>query len=476
MSVAIVWFRRDLRLADNPALAAAMAAHDIIVPVYIHAPDEEAPWQPGAASRWWLHHALADLSRQLHGRLLIRRGASLATLQELADRYRATAVYWNRLYEPALVARDSAIKQALRAAGVKAWSGNAALWFEPWEVSTRQGGAFRVFTPFWKRLLELGLPSPGAAIASEPVEGRLASPPERRGAGGVGGMSPAELGLLPDIGWDSGIAAHWQPTRAAAEARLDEFLAVDVRDYPQGRDQPGRERVSRLSPYLHFGQLGPREVVAACHAGRYPAAEFLRELGWREFAHHLLFHFPLTTEAPMDARFEAFAWRDDGAQLTAWRRGQTGVPLVDAGMRQLWGIGWMHNRVRMVVASFLTKNLLLDWRTGARWFWDTLVDADLAANSLGWQWTAGCGADAAPYFRVFNPVLQGEKFDPTGSYVRQWVPELAKLPSKWIHRPWEAPPAILCEAGVALGTSYPRPIVDLKATRLRALESWARVK
>ena len=472
MSAVIVWFRRDLRLTDNPALAAALAAHDTIVPVYIHAPDEEAPWQPGAASRWWLHHALDDLSQQLQGRLVIRRGASLETLQLLVEQFGAAAVYWNRLYEPAVVARDSAIKQALRAVGVAAWSGNAALWFEPWEVATRQGGPFRVFTPFWKRLLELGLPSPGPA-ASAQLDGRLAIRP---GTVTPGGTSLAELGLLPGIGWDAGIAAQWRPTRAAAEARLEEFLATDVRDYPQGRDQPGRERVSRLSPYLHFGQLGPREVAAACSTGRHSAAGFLRELGWREFAHHLLFHFPHTVGAPMDTRFEAFAWRNDGAQLAAWQRGRTGLPLVDAGMRQLWRSGWMHNRVRMVVASFLTKNLLLDWREGARWFWDTLVDADLAANSLGWQWTAGCGADAAPYFRVFNPVLQGEKFDPTGSYVRQWIPELADLPPKWIHRPWEAPPAILHDAGVTLGSSYPRPIVDLKATRLRALEAWARVK
>jgi deoxyribodipyrimidine photo-lyase len=281
---------------------------------------------------------------------------------------------------------------------------------------------------------------------------------------------------MPDVPWYDGIADAWHPTRAGAEARLDEFLATGLRHYGHGRDLPGKDQVSRLSPYLHFGQLGPREIVAACRGGGHAAAEFLRELGWREFAHHLLFHFPHTSDAPLDERFARFPWREDTAAMRAWQQGRTGIPLVDAGMRQLWATGWMHNRVRMIAASFLSKNLLLSWQSGAAWFWDTLVDADLAGNSLGWQWVAGCGADAAPYFRVFNPVLQGEKFDPLGSYVRRWVPELARVPQKWIHRPWEAPEGVLRESGVGLGKDYPHPIVDLKASRQRALDVWARVK
>ncbi len=471
MSLAILWLRRDLRLSDNPALAKALAAHARVLPVYIHAPDEEAPWQPGAATRWWLHHALADLAAQLDGRLLIRRGPSLETLCALVAESGAAAVYWNRLYEPAAIARDSEIKRALRAAGTDADSGNAALLFEPWTVHNRQDRPFRVFTPFWKQLLSIGLPHSPHAVPA--LADRLVT---RAAFARLDGAALDELGLLPQIPWDAQMAATWQVSRAGAEARLDEFLATDVRHYAHGRDVPAADQVSRLSPYLHFGQLGPREVVAACRGHRQAAADFLRELGWREFAHHLLYHFPHTADAAMDARFDGFPWRDDDAQLQAWQRGATGVPLVDAGMRQLWATGWMHNRVRMIVASYLTKNLLLPWQAGARWFWDTLVDADLASNSLGWQWTAGCGADAAPYFRVFNPVLQGQKFDKAGAYVRRWVPEIAALPDNWLQRPWEAPDNALAAAGVCLGDDYPRPLVDLKASRQRALDAWATVK
>jgi deoxyribodipyrimidine photo-lyase len=471
MSLAIVWFRRDLRLVDNPALAAALANHERVLLLYIHAPDEEAPWQPGAASCWWLHHALTDLAAQLKGALLIRAGGSLSSLLYLVERTSAAAVYWNRLYEPAAVRRDTEIKSALSRAGVRVASDNAALLFEPWEVQNRQGGAYRVFTPFWKRLLEFGLPQRPVDVPS--LDGRCLEGPA---LAGLGGRSVDDLKLLPALSWDEGLARAWRPTRVGAEARLDEFVACDLRHYAQGRDFPGREEVSRLSPYLHFGQLGPREVVHACRNERHLAADFLREIGWREFAHHLLFHFPHTSDKPMDERFAVFPWRDDGVALRAWQKGETGIPLVDAGMRQLWTTGWMHNRVRMIVASFLTKNLLLSWQSGASWFWDTLVDADMASNSLGWQWTAGCGADAAPFFRVFNPVLQGEKFDPVGDYVRHWVPELSGLPSKWVHRPWEAPEGILRESAVVLGRDYPRPVADLKATRLRALDAWGRVK
>ncbi len=468
MSLAIIWFRRDLRLNDNPALAMALANHSQVLPLYIHAPDEEAPWAPGAASRWWLQHALADLDQQLDGRLLLRRGASLTVLRELIRESGAAAVYWNRLYEPAVIARDTAVKQALRADGVLAQSANAALLCEPWDIQTKAGGPFRVFTPYWRSLLAQGLPGP--VCGAPDLAGRLCD---------IARLPAARLGqfdLMPAHAWDQGIAATWQPTRGGAEGRLDEFLAIGLAGYPSGRDVPSSDQVSRLSPYLHFGQLGPREIVAAARQSKAPADEFVRELGWREFAHHQLFHFPHTSDAPMDRRFEQFAWRDDPVALAAWQRGETGVPMVDAGMRQLWETGWMHNRVRMIVASLLTKNLLLPWQAGARWFWDTLLDADLASNSLGWQWTAGSGADAAPYFRVFNPVLQGEKFDPRGAYVRRWLPQLGGLPDKWVHKPWDAPAAVLRGAGVTLGRHYPKPIVDLKASRLRALDAWGRVK
>jgi deoxyribodipyrimidine photo-lyase len=471
MSLAILWFRRDLRLHDNPALALALERHRYVLPVYIHAPDEEAPWSPGAASRWWLHHALTDLAEQLGGRLLIRSGDSLATLRRLVADSGAEAVYWNRLYEPATIARDTQVKQALRDDGVAVDSCNAALLFEPWTVANRQGRPFRVFTPYWKQLLAEGLP--GQDADQPDLHGRLIGA-ERLAA--LGGEAADALGLLPRIRWDDRIAAAWTPSRQGAEARLEEFVATGLPAYEEGRDLPAEDQVSRLSPYLHFGQLGPREVVAAARPAGGIAEAFLRELGWREFAAYQLYHFPHTTDQPLDSRFEAFPWREDDDQLAAWQRGRTGIPMVDAGMRQLWALGWMHNRVRMIVASFLTKNLLLPWQAGARWFWDTLLDADLASNSLGWQWTAGSGADAAPYFRVFNPVLQGGKFDSCGEYVRRWVPELGALPDKWLQRPWEAPGEALAEAGIRLGEDYPRPLVDLKASRARALDCWQRLK
>ena len=467
-SIAIVWFRRDLRLHDNPALTQALREHDRILPVYVHAPDEEAPWSPGGASSWWLHHALGDLDRQLGGRLLLRHGPSLDTLLALCADVGAEAVYWNRLYEPARVQRDTLVKRALRERGVGAYSFGAGYLFEPWEVMNREGKPFRVFTPFWRALRGIGLPD--RPLPPVDASGRL-MPAESS----PGSLALDDLGLLPRVRWDTGLAAAWTPTRAAAEARLDEFVATDLARYANGRDLPARDQVSRLSPYLHFGQLGPREAVAACR-GRSDAEPFLRELGWREFAAVQLYHFPHTAELPMDERFRGFAWRDDPAQLAAWQRGLTGVPMVDAGMRQLWHTGWMHNRVRMIVASFLTKNLLLPWQAGARWFWDTLVDADLASNSLGWQWAAGSGADAAPYFRVFNPVLQGEKFDASGDYVRRWVPELSAMPAKWMHKPWEAPAAVRADAGVRLDGNYPAPIVDLKSSRQRALDRWAAIR
>jgi deoxyribodipyrimidine photo-lyase len=468
MSLAIVWFRRDLRLSDNPALSAALHEHRQILPVYIAAPEEQGGWAPGAASNWWLHHALSDLSSALGGRLLIRRGPALETLQALVAATGAAAIYWNRCYEPDAIERDTRIKQAMRDAGIRVDSHNAALLFEPWTVSNKQGLPFRVFTPFWRHLLSLGLPA--KPLPSPDLSGRLVDVTPLRG------HSVDGLGLLPTIRWDQGLAANWVPSRDGAVARLDEFLATALGRYEDGRDLPAESWVSRLSPYLHFGQLGPREIVAATDRGATGAMSFLRELGWREFAYYQLYHFPHTSDAPLDARFASFPWRDADDDLAAWQAGRTGIPLVDAGMRQLWHTGWMHNRVRMIAGSFLVKNLLLPWQAGARWFWDTLVDADLASNSMGWQWVAGSGADAAPYFRVFNPVLQGQRFDARGRYVRQWVPELAALPDKWVHCPWDAPQAALDEAGIRLGETYPRPLVDLKASRARALEAWAAVK
>ncbi|WP_295428286.1 deoxyribodipyrimidine photo-lyase [uncultured Thiodictyon sp.] len=490
---AILWFRRDLRLDDNPALNRAMAECERVLPLYIHAPAEELPWAPGAAARWWLHGSLRALDQNLRergSRLLIAAGESLAVLARISDQTGATRVYWNRLYDPATRARDAHIKLALRAQGRRCESHNAALLREPWEVLTGTGGPYKVYSAFWRKSSS-GL-SGLAADAPLPAPAGLKRPPA------VEKLEPMQveldaLGLLPRIPWDQGLAARWQPGESAALARARCFIggepdapppgAAALDGYAQGRDLPGQPGTSSLSPHLHFGEIGPRRLLALI-AQRYgsiaalAAEAYVRELGWREFAHHLLYHFPHTTTTPLDPRFARFPWRtaDAAALLAAWQRGRTGVPLVDAGMRELWHTGWMHNRVRMVVASYLTKNLRLPWQAGADWFWDTLVDADLAANTLGWQWTAGCGADAAPYFRVFNPVRQGERFDPRGDYVRRWCPELARLPDKFIHQPWAAPAAILDSAGVVLGRDYPHPLVDLARSRLEALAAFESIK
>ncbi len=478
MSTAIVWFRRDLRLADHPALTAA-SAHGAVLPVYIDSPEEEAPWSPGGASRWWLHHSLEALRASLAERglpLVIRRGSSLRTLRDLVEESGATAVFWSRLYEPAIKERDAAIKAALREAGIVAESSNAALLFEPWQTQTGSGDPYRVFTPFWKncaaRLDSLPLPLPPPAKLQPPA--RVPS-----------GLSVAALRLLPAIAWADGLAATWTPGEAGAMERLETFLSGPVPAYHDDRNRPDLEGTSRLSPHLHFGEISPRQALAATRTemlkgGRpglgHGAEHFLRELGWREFNHHLLHHFPHTTDAPLDQRFANLVWRTDAGLLRAWQRGRTGYPIVDAGMRELWRTGYMHNRVRMIAASLLVKNLGQSWLEGARWFWDTLVDANLANNTAGWQWTAGCGADAAPYYRIFNPVLQTERFDPHRRYLRRWLPEIAALPDDYIHRPWEAPPAVWRSAGLTPGTEYPLPAVDFRASRDAALGAYEAVK
>lgn len=486
MSIAIVWFRRDLRLADNPALSAAVERHERVLPVYIDDVDAESPWAPGGASRWWLHHSLAALDGDLRtrgGRLVFRQGRSLVQLRQLIARTGAEAVYWNRLYEPAFVARDKQIKETLREAGLTAESFNAALLFEPWQIRTGAGEPYRVFSPFWRNAearlqqrLHTGeqpLPAPDRVQLPEAM-------PD--------GCPLESLELLPRIAWDIGFRAAWKAGEAEAHVRLSRFINGPAARYREQRDLPAVGATSGLSAPLHFGEVSPLQLVAgmrrltATRTGAGVAANaewFVRELGWREFAHHLLFHFPRTPEVPLVEKFAAFPWRprhEYAADLGAWQRGRTGIPIVDAGMRQLWATGWMHNRVRMIVASFLTKNLLIPWLEGARWFWDTLVDASLANNTLGWQWSAGCGADAAPYFRIFNPVLQGTKFDPDGAYVRRWVPELARLQGDALQAPWQAKPAVLRAAGVALGQIYPLPIVDLAASRERALAAYGRIK
>ena len=471
----IVWFRQDLRLGDNPALRAAVEAanttHAGIIPVYIWAPHEEAPFAPGAASRVWLHDSLRALSTEVAARgsrLVLRVGPTLETLLDLAETSGARAVFWNRRYEPAVVARDARVDAALRARGLTTATElglpSANLLWEPETLTTKAGQPFRMFTPFWRACRTQPPFDP------MPAPDKLPSPPRWPAS-----QRLATLDLRPRLGWDAGIRAVWSPGEAGAHERLNRFVQHGLPSYAQARDRPDLDASSRLSPHLHFGEIGPRAiwstVARAAARRRIDPSPFLRELAWREFAHHLLHHFPRSAQAPLRPAFLRFPWAP-ATSARAWRRGLTGYPLVDAGMRELWSTGFMHNRVRMVAASFLVKHLLVRWQEGARHFWDTLVDADLADNTLGWQWCAGSGADAAPYFRIFNPVLQGRRFDPDGAYVRRWVPELAELPPRFIHAPWLAPADVLARAGVALGRTYPLPMVDHRWARARALAAF----
>ena len=414
----LLWFRQDLRLSENPALAAVLDRGSPVIPVFVWAPEEEGAWPPGAASRWWLAQSLASLDADLRrrgSRLIVARGPSAKALPRLAAESGATAVFWNRRYEPAAVERDTKVKAALRARGLQAESFNASLLFEPWTIRNQSGQPFRVFTPFWRTCLAKPTPPPW----------KDAPPRLLPVSDWPGSLKIADLQLEPVVDWAAGFREVWQPGEAGAGRQLDRFLEEALSAYPSDRDRPGISGTSRLSPHLHFGELGPAQVWRAVQSsmrGRVAAAEaYLRQLGWREFAHHLLYHFPNTPQAPLRSEFANFPWKSKAELFKAWTTGRTGYPLVDAGMRELWRTGWMHNRVRMVAASFLVKHLLISWQEGAAWFWDTLVDADLANNTLGWQWVAGCGADAAPYFRIFNPVMQAAKFDPDEAYVRQWV-------------------------------------------------------
>ncbi len=464
----IVWFRQDLRLSDHRALKQAASADRPVLPVYIL--DDESPgdWRPGGASRWWLHHSLKSLADALAdkgGTLVLRRGRSDEELARLIEETGAAGLYWTRGYEPHAQELEKKLHREFgERLEVKRFGG--ALLFEPEAIETGAGEPFKVFTPFWKACLrEPEPPEP------RPRPGKLDFYAKK-----IRSDKLDDWDLLPTRpDWSGGLEETWTPGENGAHRRLRDFLNR-VEDYGEDRDRPGIAGTSGLSPHLHHGEISPRQVwhtLRRTAAGDRAAAKgveaYLRELGWREFCYHLLHHWPGIPRQPFRDGFGNFPWRSDPRGLKAWQRGRTGFPIVDAGMRELWHTGWMHNRVRMIVASFLVKHLLIRWQRGEEWFWDTLVDADLANNACGWQWVAGCGADAAPYFRIFNPMLQGKKFDPDGAYVRRWVPELESLPDKHLHEPWSAPAEELKKAGVELGKTYPEPIVDHAAARQRAL-------
>ncbi|MBK5912248.1 deoxyribodipyrimidine photolyase [Rhodothalassium salexigens] len=465
----ILWFRDDLRVGDQPALLAAVATGAPVLPVFVADDAAAGDWAPGGAARWWLHHSLTALDarlRDLGVRLQVYRGETVAVLARLAGAVGATAVHTTQAVEPwarALYDRVAA------ADGLTLHTHAPDLLYPPGRVLTGQGTPYKVFTPFWRALQTLD--PPGSVPATPARLAGVATPPADDGL--------SALGLCPTApDWAAKMAPHWTPGEAGAEAALDRFLDQRIAAYETGRDHPGVSATSALSPHLARGEISPRTVWArtrSCCPDEV-ARPFLRELAWRDFAHHLLHFMPDLPDLPMKPEFKAFPWVDDDRALAAWQRGRTGYPIVDAGMRQLWQTGWMHNRVRMIVGSFLVKHLRLHWRLGERWFWDTLVDADLANNAMGWQWIAGCGPDAAPYFRIFNPVTQGEKFDAKGAYVRHYVPELAALPDRVLHQPWAATAAQRAQAGVRLGDTYPHPIVDHKAARQAALAGYEHVK
>ncbi|MEE1656309.1 deoxyribodipyrimidine photo-lyase [Microvirga sp. CF3062] len=472
----LVWFRDDHRLSDNPALTAATATGSQVLCFYVLDDVSEGIRPLGGAARWWLHgslKALGDALEHAGSNLLILRGPALEQVENVVRATGASAIYWNRRYGAAEIAVNSAIKARLADRGIKAHSFNGRLLHEPWEITNQAGKPFQVFTPYLRAL--------NARSIKPPV------PAQRRLKGGVWPPSIldkavplAELGLEPSSpDWAVGIRQEWQPGEHAAQARLSQFIETGLKGYAKGRDRPSQAGTSRLSPHLRFGEVSPRQVwhsvmnAAAAEPGLGQDSEkFLSELAWRDFTHQLLHFHPHLPDRPHSSRFENFPWIEDRPVLRAWQKGLTGYPIVDAGMRQLWQTGWMHNRVRMITASFLVKHLLTDWRRGEAWFWDTLVDADPANNAFSWQWIAGSGPDSAPFHRIFNPVTQGEKFDPEGEYIRTYVPELAQLPPAFIHKPWEAPSAALHEAGVVLDETYPKPIVPHGPARERALEAF----
>jgi deoxyribodipyrimidine photo-lyase len=467
--IAIVWFRQDLRLSDNPALHEAVKSGAAIIPVYVL--DDETPgyFKMGAASRVWLYHSLKSLDGDLAGNLVFLKGDAEKIIPAFAKETNAACVYWNRCYEPWNIKRDKIIKDTLSDWNIEARSFNGFLLWEPWEVTKPDGLPYKVFTPFY-------------------TKGCLNAPPPRKPIPKPRGYNFAsitkklfldDLNLIPsNPRWDRKMIGYWDIGESGAIKALSKFLGLPVNDYKTARDYPAKDATSHLSPHLHFGEISPNQIWYAANdkAEGTGKETFLKELGWREFSYALLFHFPTLPTHNFQSRFDAFPWDKNPVALQAWQTGQTGYPIVDAAMRELWETGYMHNRTRMIVASFLVKHLLLDWREGAAWFWDTLFDADLANNSASWQWVAGSGADAAPYFRIFNPVLQGEKFDTDGKYLRRWVPELKKMPDKYIHHPWDAPKDILSDAGVILGTTYPNPIVNHANARQRALDAFGKTK
>ncbi|WP_236870235.1 cryptochrome/photolyase family protein [Candidatus Bandiella numerosa] len=465
----IHWFKQDLRLHDNPSLYSSCKTGRII-PIYIFDTYNPKQYQIGGASSWWLHHSLISLQKSLSGNLCLFLGNPKDILLYLIDKYNVCSVHWNRCYASWKIERDSDIEKFLTSKGVEVKTYNASLLWEPWETLKQDGTPYKVFTPFYKSGCLLNGVSPRKPIPA-PVKIEFFFKDNEYN-------NIEKLNLLPNLAWHKKLSKHWDIGEKNAISKLADFIESSLQNYKEGRNYPGENFASRLSPHIHFGEISPNFIWNKINSieSDENTQHFFSELGWREFSYYLLYHFPFLPKKNLQKNFDKFPWEKNEKYLDCWQKGITGYPIVDAGMRQLWEEGYMHNRVRMIVGSFLVKNLLLHWHHGQRWFWDCLVDADLANNSAGWQWIAGCGADAAPYFRIFNPVTQGHKFDAQGKYTRKYVPELNNLPNKYLFSPWEAPNNILKEAGVVLGENYPYPIVNLQESRNLALEAYDKIK
>lgn len=459
----IHWFRQDLRLSDNPALCMAVKSGKVL-PLYILDDENSGKFKMGAASRCWLHHSLHDLNASLSGQLFVYKGKTETILPKIIKKYQIKSIFWNRCYEPWRINCDKELKAKLLKMGLTIQTFNGSLLWEPWDVLKDDSSPYKVFTPYFRKCCQHG------KTPRQP----LAKPSHLQLCEAKNETSIKTLNLLPTIRWDKKLQTHWQISEQAANKTLHSFLNQGLDNYKDGRNFPAKRHTSRLSPYLHFGQVSPNQVWYALKASddTKDSEHFCSELGWREFSYSLLYHYPTLPEKNLQQKFDSFPWGHNKQALKKWQRGQTGYPIVDAGMRELWQTGYMHNRVRMIVASFLVKNLNIHWQHGERWFWDCLFDADLANNSASWQWVAGSGADAAPFFRIFNPLTQAEKFDPNGDYIRHFVPELKHLPKPYLFAPFKAPDHILSECKVKLGETYPSPIVDLKQSRLVALEAF----
>ena len=471
-NISIFWFRQDLRIADNPGLSEAISKGSVL-PVYIYDNVNSKEYEMGAASKWWLHHSLGNLNKNLNNNLSIYIGDPQEVLRDITNNFNVESINWNRCYEPWRIQRDKNIKSEAEEQGIEVNTFNGSLLWEPFKILKNDGTPYRVFSPYYRKGC-LNAEPPRVPIKSPSLDSLINDDFNK--------LTLDDLNLIPEIKWFEEMEELWEPGEAGAQKKLYDFLDDGLLGYKEGRNFPSKKNVSQLSPHIHHGEVSPNQVWYAAKQKEDETgiekdlAHFLSELGWREFSYNLLYHFPSLPRENLQKKFDNFPWQKNEVFSEKWKKGFTGYPIVDAGMRELWQTGYMHNRVRMIVGSFLVKNLLLHWHEGEEWFWDCLIDADLASNSASWQWVAGSGADAAPYFRIFNPISQGIKFDPEGEYTKKFLPELKDLPIKYLYSPWEAPEDVLEQANVKLGENYPNPIVDLKESREKALSAFDQIR